>query len=59
MMGEPQGCHRNEQMIRSLTVTDNVTLNRYAGRETKERRKEMVWYRYVHRPERFKNLMLN
>lgn len=32
LMGEPQGCHRNEQMIRFLTIPNNVTLNSIAVR---------------------------
>lgn len=34
MKGEPQGCHRNEQAIRLLTVPHNVTLNGIAQSDT-------------------------
>lgn len=34
LKGEPQGCHRNEQAIRLLTVPHNVTLNGIAQSDT-------------------------
>lgn len=57
LMGEPQGCHRNEQTIRLLTVSNNVTLNSIAERDMqrKEREGESVGETCVHRPERFRN----
>lgn len=44
LKGEPQGCHRNEQAIRLLTVSHNVTLNAIAESDTdrEERRREEI-----------------
>lgn len=45
MKGKPQGCHRNEQAIRLLTVPHNVTLNAIAESDTgreKRRREEIL-----------------
>lgn len=36
LMGEPWGCHRNEQMIRLLTAPHNVTLNSIARAHAKK-----------------------
>lgn len=40
LMGEPQGCHRNEQTIRLLTVPNNVTLNSIAKRDMQRKEEE-------------------
>lgn len=40
LMGEPQGCHRNEQTIRLLTVPDNVTLNSTAETDMQRKGRE-------------------
>lgn len=50
-MCEPQGCHRNEQTIRLLTVPNNVTLNSITQRDTdreKKRSKEKAWGKLVY-----------
>lgn len=39
-MCEPQGCHRNEQTIRLLTIPNNVTLNSTQRDTQTEKRRE-------------------
>lgn len=47
LMGELQGCHRNEQTIRLLTVPENVTLNSTVERHM-QRKEENAWAKLVY-----------
>lgn len=53
LMGEPQGCQRNEQTISLPTVPDNVTLalQRQTCKE-KKRRKDKVWGKLLYKDPR-------
>lgn len=54
LMGELQGCHRNEQTIRLLIDPENVTLNSTAERDMqrKEQKEREAWGKLVYRDQR-------